>query len=86
MGKQAGTYQGLPTKQGRHRRAGGLYVQVKPSGTKPRPLWNRWFPSWLGILLFPYEHLPWTKAFSDQCYELIINAGGRRLRICAIWP
>src|SRR3954469_18568413 len=43
-------------------------------------------PSWLGILLFPYEDLGWNKAFSDQCYELTISAGGRRLRICAIWP
>ena len=40
--------------------------------------------SWLGILPFPYEDLGWNKAFSDQCYELIISAGTRRLRICAI--
>src|SRR6478752_5701824 len=53
--------------------------------SKPRPLWNRWFPPWLGILLFPYDDLGWNKAFSDQCYELTISAGGRRLRICAIW-
>src|SRR3954451_23998114 len=53
---------------------------------KPRPLWNRWFPSWLAILLFPYDDLHRNKAFSDQCYELTISAGTRRLRICAIWP
>src|SRR3954465_11239254 len=44
------------------------------------------FPSWLGILLFPYEGLRRNKAFSDQCYELTITAVARRLRICAIWP
>jgi hypothetical protein len=44
------------------------------------------FPSWLGVLLFPHDDLGWNKAFSDQCYELTISAGGRRLRICAIWP
>jgi class 3 adenylate cyclase/DNA-binding transcriptional ArsR family regulator len=53
---------------------------------KPRPLWNRWFPPWLRILLFRYDDLHWNKAFSDQCYELTISAGTRRLRIYAIWP
>jgi hypothetical protein len=43
-------------------------------------------PSWLRILPFPYDDLGWNKAFSDQCYELIISAGTRRLRIYAIWP
>jgi hypothetical protein len=37
-------------------------------------------------LPFPYDDLGWNKAFSDQCYELIISAGTRRLRIYAIWP
>src|SRR4051794_26839722 len=29
---------------------------------KPRPLWNRWFPSWLAVLLFPYDGLRRNKA------------------------
>src|SRR4051812_20577336 len=44
------------------------------------------FPSWPRIPLFPYGDLRQNKAFSDQCYELTISAGARRLRICAIWP
>src|SRR3954453_14278813 len=44
------------------------------------------FPSWPRIPLFPYGDLRQNKAFSDQCSELTISAGARRLRIGAIWP
>src|SRR3954465_8179621 len=91
---QAPTYRfgGSVTLASRRSRKGELEtcfehsLNVLSHKAKPRPLWNRWFPSWLAILLFPYDDLHRNKAFSDQCYKLTISAGTRRLRIYAIWP
>ncbi len=41
--------------------------------------------AWLGDGRFPYDGFP-ERPRSDWCYELIMNAGARRWRICAAWP
>jgi len=41
--------------------------------------------AWPGDGRFPYDSFPERLRF-DWCYELIMNAGARRWRICAAWP